>query len=752
MGGFIGDAFVTPAFQGGTLLTIIFFMFMQDPMLGLAAVALYPVQGYVIPKLQRKVNQLGKRRVRTIRQVADRVHESAAGIVDIQANDNGQAAADQLSPICWARFTTSASRSIKRKFFVKFLNNFLGQLTPFFFFSIGGYLVIRGQLSFGALVAVLAAYKDLASPWKELLDFYQIIPGFARSNTSRSSSNSSPPGMIDARLLLEEPETVAPLDRRARRSPTCRSPRTTAAGSSTASALRVPLDRARRGHRPRRQRQERARPAARAADPADQRPDHDRRHRHREPCRPRSSAGGSAMSARRPTCSPAPCATICCSACATDPVRPAEYEPAIAKRRARPTLRGATIRQYRLRHPRRLDRLRSAGVADREGAVAARRRGAGPSRLRRGRLSLWGCAGGSIPRPSPRRPSRLLEARKALARRLAEDGITNLVETYDAERFNLNASVAENLLFGTPIGPAFDFDALADNTYVLQVLTKVGLTDDLVEAGRQVAETMIEMFADLPPDHEFFEQFSFISANDLPEFAAILGRVGKGDTAALAKDDRAKLLSLPFKLIPARHRLDVLDEPMQQPAARGAQGISRRSSGRGAARRSSSSTPSATTPPPRCRTTSCSARSPMARRMRRCGSRGARRGDRRAVAAPDRHRCRARLQCRHRRTRACRLAQRQKAAIARAVLKRPDLLILNEATSALDGQAQAKVIKGLKEEFAGRGLIWVLHRASLARNFDRVLVMSGGKLARAGQRFGARQGNGSLMSMLIAAE
>ncbi len=78
------------------------------------------------------------------------------------------------------------------------------------------------------------------------------------------------------------------------------------------------------------------------------------------------------------------------------------------------------------------------------------------------------------------------------------------------------------------------------------------------------------------------------------------------------------------------------------------------------------------------------------------------------------------------------LAERQKTAIARAVLKRPDLLILNEATSALDGQAQAKVSNGLKEEFAGRGIIWVLHRASLARNFDRVLVMSNGKLQEQG--------------------
>ncbi len=80
----------------------------------------------------------------------------------------------------------------------------------------------------------------------------------------------------------------------------------------------------------------------------------------------------------------------------------------------------------------------------------------------------------------------------------SKTGSPNLVETYDPERFNTNASVAENLLFGTPIGPAFEFEALANNHYVLQVLSKVGLIDDLVDAGKEVAETMVELFADLP--------------------------------------------------------------------------------------------------------------------------------------------------------------------------------------------------------------------------------------------------------------
>ena len=97
------------------------------------------------------------------------------------------------------------------------------------------------------------------------------------------------------------------------------------------------------------------------------------------------------------------------------------------------------------------------------------------------------------------------------------------------------------------------------------------------------------------------------------------------------------------------------------------------------------------------------------------------------------------------------LGQRQRAAIARAVLKRPDMMILNEATTALDGPAQAKVMEGLFQEFEGRCLVWVLHRASLARNFDRVLVMSAGKLQEQG-RFAELDHKDLLTTMLMAAE
>ena len=90
VGGFIGDAFALPISQGGTLLTIFVFMFVQNPLLGAAAVALYPVQGYFIPKMQRRIRELGRQRVRKIRSLSDRIGESIAAQAEIRTNGGAQ--------------------------------------------------------------------------------------------------------------------------------------------------------------------------------------------------------------------------------------------------------------------------------------------------------------------------------------------------------------------------------------------------------------------------------------------------------------------------------------------------------------------------------------------------------------------------------------------------------------------------------------------------------------------------------------
>ena len=171
MGGLMGDAIAQPVLQAGQMLTILGFLFLQSFAFGLAAVALIPLQAWVIPKLQRRINLLNKARVVEVRALAAEIGEGAAGASTLRINGGWRyrmaMIGDRLGRLFDIRF-----QIYQKKFFMKFLNNFITQLTPFFFFSIGGYLVIQGQITIGALVAALAAYKDLSSPWKELLAYY----------------------------------------------------------------------------------------------------------------------------------------------------------------------------------------------------------------------------------------------------------------------------------------------------------------------------------------------------------------------------------------------------------------------------------------------------------------------------------------------------------------------------------------------------------------------------------------------------
>ena len=82
--------------------------------------------------------------------------------------------------------------------------------------------------------------------------------------------------------------------------------------------------------------------------------------------------------------------------------------------------------------------------------------------------------------------------------------------------------------------------------------------------GRKIAAVMLDLFADVPSDSELFTQFSFISADDLPVFHALLNRTEEDKLDDLPEEDRVLLMSLPFKLIPARHRLGLIDDSLRE--------------------------------------------------------------------------------------------------------------------------------------------------------------------------------------------
>ena len=159
----------------------------------------------------------------------------------------------------------------------------------------------------------------------------------------------------------------------------------------------------------------------------------------------------------------------------------------------------------------------------------------------------------------------VLEARNKFLEKISnEKDLASLVESFDIKAYNTNATVGENLIFGNPTSDEFDMNHLGNHEYVIKVLDKAGLKAKMLHTGYQVAATMVELFADLPPDHEFFQQFSFISSEELPDFQAILGRVSKDHLDQLKEDEAAKLVGLPFLLVPARHRLGIVTEDFQR--------------------------------------------------------------------------------------------------------------------------------------------------------------------------------------------
>ncbi len=748
LGGFIADAIAQPVFQGGTLCVYLAFIFIQDPVLGLAAVALYPFQGWIIPHLQRKINQLGKQRVQAVRQISERIGETVTGIQEI--HNHGTAPwhradmSNRFGDVFDIRFEI-----YQRKFFMKFLNNFINQLTPFFFYSIGGYLVLTGDLSFGALVAVLAAYKDLASPWRELLIWYQqkedarikydqVIEQFRGTEAGRPPAPADAPDRLTGALVLSHVGVGEDSGTRVVEDVSCTLPldRHTAvvnAGGGGQDEFALVIGRLIA-------------------------PDH----------------GGLAV----------------------DGVDYARFSSETIGRRVATVGPGAVLFAaslldnilYSLRRRPAPERTSDA-LAARDPAATARRRRRAAEALAAGnppddaeqdwvdpaaagctdRAALWqrlvavletvglaedvvrfGLAGTIDPAARPEVARRLLDARHALAERLAAEGLEEIVVPFAGARFNPNATVAENILFGTPVGSTFALDRMAAEPYVRRVLDQAGLTDRLVGAGLTVAETMLEMFAELSPGHELFERFSFVGADELPGLKAILDQAAQGGTNTLGDPERTALIGLVLRLIPARHRLGVVDDALAERILQ-----ARRCFARDLPPALSGAV--AFFDPARYNAAISVQDNILFGRFAYGETQTASRRVRALLAEViDRMALRPTLVevgldhqvgVGGQRLSA---AQRQKAALARALIKDPDLLVLNEATAVLDSESQAAVHEALLAWRAGRGLVWFVHRPTFARRFDQVIVLRHGRVVEAGG-FDALVANGGVLAELLEA-
>jgi len=719
LGGFIGDAFVQPAFLGGQALTALIFILTQSVYLGLVTVGVLVLQLAIVPPLRKPVLRLGRERQLTARQLAGRIAECVDGMAVIRVHDTSNfERADivgRLGQIFDIRF-----RLYQLKFAVKFLNNLLAQLTPFLFYLVGGYLAISGHLDVGGLVAVIAAYKDLPGPIKELLDWYQqlqdvqikyeqvveqfqpdgMLPPEAQDMTVDASQPLAG-DIVAANLVVVDEGDRKLLDGVAFSVKSSEHIAIAGEGRETLAMALAGLIRPSAGSL-----------TVGGRDISDL---------------PEAITGRHiAYVASESYLFPNSVRENLTYGLKHRPLRAAVQDDAVRRKRQLAILEATRSGNPALDPAADWVDYEAAGATDAQDLLRKLLDVIAIVELD-GDVYQFGLRGTIDPAVRKDLAAEILKARHALHGRLAEPALAALVEPFDRDRYNKNLSLAENLLFGTPVGDRLKLSQMSGNDYLRVTLDQAGATVPLLSMGRRIAETMVELFADLPPGHPFFEQFSFISADDLPEFRTMLARIEKTDVAVLGADDRAKLIALSLPYVEARHRLDLIDEAMEQRLLAVRRAFAERlpSELSGAVefydeeRYNAASTLQDNILFGRLVYGQAQAGERIGRVIAEVlDSLGLRRAvlevglDYQVGIAGKR----------------LSSAQRQKIDLARALVKRPDILILNEATALLDAAAQAKVMENILAARPGKGVIWMMDRPSSARKFDRVLVMRDGRV------------------------
>ena len=748
IGGFMGDAFVQPLMLGGQAITAMTFIMLQNLYLGLIAMSMIGIQFLIIPRMRKHLIRLGKQRQITARKLAGRVGEVVDGINHVHVNDTSHYEradiSSRLSEIFYIRYEL-----FQRKFFTKFLNNLLAQITPFLFYVVGGYFALQGKIDVGQLVAVIAAYKDLPSPIKELLDwdqqrldvevkFAQVVEQFDIEDMLDEKLQAVPDGPVPALEFPIEVNNLNVVDD---------------TGSTLLSRARLTLA----AHKT-------LAVVGAANSGADVLADSLVRLQVAESGS--VSFGGKEISeiseaiiGRRIGYAASdiylPQGTLrdgLLYALKHQPVRERMYEGADADKRKE------FVTEAHLTANTDLDINSDWLGIQADGAEADVSMAINQSVLKvlravdlDGDVFSLGLRGQVDPARNAVFTDKILQARKMLRERMDELKIAGLVEPFDVDLYAMQATIAENLLFGTPVGGTFSTENLRSNPYLRKVLSASSLEDVLAEKGLEFAEMIIGLFQDLPPDHEFFNQISFMPAERLPEYAALAKRSKQSGLASLSTEERYSFIELTFSYIEPQLRMGLVDDDLQQRV------LSARKAFKDGLPAEYVGAISFYDPE-----TYNEAASVQDNLLLGRVAYGIARGPQRvfdAVASLlekmglhdevldigldfDIGTAGKRLNS----------VQRQKLGLARALIKQPDLLVLNKPLSALDTRQQAAIIHSTMAFAASMvpkpAVLWVLTDAAATEEFDEICVLANGRIVETGKREALVNGNGAYAKLV----
>jgi putative ABC transport system ATP-binding protein len=359
----------------------------------------------------------------------------------------------------------------------------------------------------------------------------------------------------------------------------------------------------------------------------------------------------------------------------------------------------------------------------------------------------------------PLEKARLLADKILSMRRIIHDTLRNqfdgIVEFYDAESFLEYSTIGQNIIFGE-YTDNYNSDYLITRKSFQSFLQKTDLGNTLVVLGFNIAETTVTLLRDMHED-EFFFQGSPMEPHEYDEYADLVKKLKKSDPADLRQQEKNTLLKLALLYIPGKHKIFTIPESLRTVivAARHRflrdvesinieqckdgtiqqQILPLDESQKSKKRKTAVFTPFCTSQYLFNHTLLDNVlfgtvidrdaiRSNLGElALRHFSEQGlldeiieiglafnvGSKGDNLSGG------------------------QKQKVALARALLKQTPLLILDEATASLDNQSQTRIQKFIDHRLKGNTtVVAVVHRLDMISEYDHIIVMKAGKIVESG--------------------
>ncbi len=709
VGDFLGSALAVPVINVLTLFAFAGYLMYLNPLLGLLSLAIYPVEIAIIPMLQGRYNRLNQERIDVNRSLSNTIGEAVSGIQDVHGHAGYPVETQKFEGFVGKIFALRQKMNILN-YGIKFTNNFFQNLGPFTLFLLGGYLTMTGRFNLGALVAFLSAYEKLYDPWKELMDYYQdlqdsrvryrkvmdyfdVEPEFALVSAERKPHDLR--GKVEVKDLSYLAEgQVQLLDRISlslQPGEHLALVGFSGSGKSTLALIMGQLYHYNQGH-------------------------------------------------------------VLLDDKELKTLSKMDVSRNVGFVAQQPFVFDGTIRENLLYACQSLflaaDPKEGIALPEREQILATVQQvGLTDDILRLGMKSV-------LPRERwQANVPRLIKTRRRFHQQRGTP-LVDLVEVFDVTRFLKQRSIYGNIVFGDPQGDEFKQETVATNPSFRKLLRDTGLDQPLLELGKNLATQTVMLFRDVRQDPGLSE-ISPVPLEQLEPYGDLVGRSFRSHSTAEAKRDEELLLELALRFVPGQHKLATMPAALENSILEARhrfieqigrqdwlecqfslEGIPAQDVGEVA----ESETGVTFYCPSQYLFTKSILDNILFGRVRADQAKAAEQVQQWLVELLKEENLLDEVldigfdfQVG---SKGDRLSggQKQKVALARALLKKPRILILDEATASLDNTSQARIQRLLETELKGVcTVVAVMHRLDMAGSYDQIAVLKAGKLVELGR-------------------